>query len=130
MIDRRTRATLAGAGVAAAREQKAHAANTDRSAVRGGVHRPPPLSARSRWRTAAQFFAVTETEQLVGGDNWFWLDDNAKVLEFMSRPEVWRRFPEQTLEMLRFVRWMCQGPFMFRRVSTPRLERTGDGEGW
>ena len=28
----------------------------------------------------AQFSAVTETEHLVGGDNWFWLDDNAKVL--------------------------------------------------
>lgn len=78
----------------------------------------------------ARFFAVTETEHLVGGDNWFWLDDNAKVLEFMSRAEVWRRFPEQTLEMLRFVRWMCQGPFMFRRVGTPRLERgAGEGEG-
>ena len=51
---------------------------------------------------------------LVGGDNWFWLDDNAKILEFLSRPEVWRRFPDQTLEMLRFARWMCRGPFMFR----------------
>lgn len=78
----------------------------------------------------ARFFAVTETEHLVGGDDWFWLDDNAKVLEFLSRPEIWRRFPEQTLETLRFVRWMCQGPFMFRRISTPRLERGGgSGEG-
>jgi len=78
---------------------------------------------------AARFSAVTETEHLVGGDDWFWLDDNAKVLEFMSRPEVWRRYPDETLEMLRFVRWMCQGPFMFRRVSTPRLERVGEGDG-
>lgn len=78
----------------------------------------------------ANFFAVTETRNLVGGDDWFWLDDNAKVLEFLSRPEVWRRFPQQTLEILRFARWMCQGPFMFRRVSTPRLERVeGQGEG-
>jgi len=77
----------------------------------------------------ARFSAVTETEHLVGGDNWFWLDDNAKVLEFMSRPEVWRRYPDETLEMLRFVRWMCQGPFMFRRVGTPRLERVGEGDG-
>ena len=76
-----------------------------------------------------KFFAATETAELVGGDNWFWLDDNAKVLEFLSRPEVWRRFPEQTLEMLRFVRWMCQGPFMLRRISSPRLERIGEGEG-
>jgi hypothetical protein len=78
----------------------------------------------------ARFFAVTETEHLVGGDNWFWLDDNAKVLEFLSRPEIWRRFPQQTLEILRFVRWMCRAPFMFRRVSSPRLERGGgQGEG-
>ena len=35
------------------------------------------------------FFAVTETEQLVDGDDWLWTDDNAKVLEFLSRPEIW-----------------------------------------
>jgi hypothetical protein len=78
----------------------------------------------------AQFFAATETEHLIDGDDWFWLDDNAKVLEFLSRPEVWRRFPQQTFEIYRFVRWMCQGPFMLRRVSSPRLERGGgQGEG-
>src|SRR5437588_12346558 len=70
----------------------------------------------------ARFFAVTETEHLVGGDDWLWTDDNAKVLEFLSRPEIWRRFPEQTLEVLRFVQSMCHGPFMFRRISAPRLE--------
>jgi hypothetical protein len=77
---------------------------------------------------SACFFAVTETEHLVGGDNWFWTDDNAKVLEFLSRPEIWRRFPDHTAEMLRFVQSMCRGPFMFRRVSSPRLE-TADGQG-
>ena len=71
-----------------------------------------------------QYFAVTETEHLVGGDDWVWTDDNAKVLEFLSRPEVWRRYPEQTLQVLRFVQSMCRGPFMFRRVSTPRLEQS------
>ena len=30
-----------------------------------------------------KFFAVTETEHLVGGDDWVWTDDNAKVLEFL-----------------------------------------------
>jgi hypothetical protein len=78
----------------------------------------------------AHFFAATETEHLIDGDDWFWLDDNAKILEFLSLPEVWRRFPQQTLEVFRFVRWMCQGPFMFRRISSPRLERgAGHGEG-
>ena len=36
-------------------------ADTDRCAVRGGVHRPPPVSPARSGR-AAQFFAVTETE--------------------------------------------------------------------
>jgi hypothetical protein len=76
-----------------------------------------------------KFFAVTETEQLVGGDDWVWTDDNAKVLEFLSRPEVWRRFPQQTVEVLRFVQSMCHGPFMLRRVSTPRLELITDPNG-
>lgn len=76
-----------------------------------------------------RFFAVTETEQLVDGDNWLWTDDNGKVLEFLSRPEIWRRFPEQTLEVLRFVQSMCRGPFMFRRLSTPRLEPATGGDG-
>ena len=76
-----------------------------------------------------RYFAVTETEHLVGGDDWVWTDDNAKVLEFLSRPEVWRRYPEHTLEVLRFVRSMCQGPFMFRRVSAPRLEQSSETNG-
>lgn len=86
------------------------------------LYRPLDMAADAR------FFAVTETEHLVGGDNWFWLDDNAKVLEFLSHPEVWRYFPQQALEILRFVRWMCQGPFMLRRISEPRLDRAG-GQG-
>jgi hypothetical protein len=76
-----------------------------------------------------QYFAVTETEHLVGGDDWVWTDDNAKVLELLSRPEVWRRYPEQTLEVSRFVLSMCHGPFMYRRVSTPRLEQSASANG-
>ncbi len=60
----------------------------------------------------------------IAGDNWFWTDDNAKVLEFLSRPELWQRFPRQTTEIIRFVRAMCRGPLIFRRVSPPRLEPT------
>src|SRR5215469_11992139 len=84
-----------------------------------------PISLTSK----KQYFAVTETEHLVGGDDWVWTDDNAKVLEFLSRPEVWRCYPEQTLQVLRFVRSMCRGPFMLRRVSTPRLEQSTGGNG-
>lgn len=72
----------------------------------------------------ARYFAVAETEHL-GDDSWFWNDDNAKSLELLSRPEVWRRFPQETYEILRFVRSMCRGPFVFRRVSTPRLDALG-----
>jgi hypothetical protein len=70
----------------------------------------------------ASHFAIAETALPIAGDSWFWTDDNAKVLEFLSRPELWRRFPQQTSEIFRFVRAMCRGPLIFRRVSPPRLE--------
>jgi hypothetical protein len=70
----------------------------------------------------ASHFAIAETALPIAGDSWFWTDDNAKVLEFLSRPELWQRFPRQTTEILRFVRAMCRGPLIFRRVSPPRLE--------
>jgi hypothetical protein len=72
----------------------------------------------------ANHFAIAETELPITGDSWFWTDDNAKVLEFFSRPELWRRFPRETNEILRFVLAMCRGPLIFRRVSPPRLEPT------
>ncbi len=70
------------------------------------------------------FSAIAENEN-PQGDNWFWNDDNAKSLEFLSRPEIWQRFPSETAEVLRFVRSMCRGPYIFRRVSGPRLEPSG-----
>jgi len=79
------------------------------------LYRPIDVTAGSR------YFAIGETENSAD-DDWFWNDDNAKVLEFMSRPEIWSRFPQQTGEILRFVRSMCRGPFIFRRVAGPRLE--------
>jgi len=72
----------------------------------------------------ASHFAIAETALPIAGDSWFWTDDNAKVLEFLSRPELWQRFPNETTEVLRFVRAMCRGPLIFRRVSPPRLEPT------
>src|SRR5437763_13168303 len=73
------------------------------------------------------YFAISETEQAMGGDQWFWNDDNAKALEFLSLPDVAQHFPTEIAEILRFVRGMCRGPFIFRRVSTPRLAATPRG---
>ena len=80
------------------------------------MYRPVELGS------GASHFAIAETALPIAGDAWFWTDDNAKVLEFLSRPELWQRFPRQTTEILRFVRAMCHGPLIFRRVSPPRLE--------
>jgi hypothetical protein len=73
----------------------------------------------------ASHFAIAETALPIAGDSWFWTDDNAKVLEFLSRPELWQRFPRQTAEVLWFIRAMCHGPLIFRRVSPLRLESSG-----
>jgi hypothetical protein len=70
------------------------------------------------------YSAITENEN-PEGDSWFWNDDNAKSLEFLSRPEIWQKFPIETAEVVRFVRSMCRGPYIFRRVSGPRLEPAG-----
>jgi hypothetical protein len=70
------------------------------------------------------FSAIAENEN-PQGDNWFWNDDNAKSLEFLSRPEIWQTFPIEIAEVLRFVRSMCCGPYVFRRVASPRLEQGG-----
>src|SRR5580765_7339524 len=83
------------------------------------LYRPVKLGENTK------LFALAETERPSAGDVWFWTDDNAKALELLSRPEVWRCYPRETEEILRFVRAMCKGPFIFRRVSVPRLEATG-----
>jgi hypothetical protein len=70
------------------------------------------------------FSAIAENEN-PHADNWFWNDDNAKSLEFLSRPEIWQRFPSETADVLRFVRSMCRGPYIFRRVGGPRLDAGG-----
>jgi hypothetical protein len=67
--------------------------------------------------------AAVETQWPTDGDVWAWTDDNAKVLELLSHPVLWNAFPDQTAGILRFVRGMCDGPFIFRRIGAPRLER-------
>src|SRR4051794_14126389 len=69
---------------------------------------------------------MVETEKPIDGDIWAWTDDNSKVLELFSRPEIWQRHPEATASLLDFMRLMCDGPFIFRRIGLPRLERVED----
>ena len=72
--------------------------------------------------------AVTETEYPAEGDDWFWTDDNAKVLELMALPAVWRHSPDDVADILRFLTGMCDGRFIFRRLARNRLiqlERDG-----
>ena len=73
--------------------------------------------------------AVSETEIPIEGDNWFWADDNAKVLELLSHPTVWRERPEEIRNILEFVRAMCEGPFIFRRIAAPRLVTASSKDG-
>jgi hypothetical protein len=73
----------------------------------------------------ADYLAAAETEHPFGGDNWFWTDDNAKIIELLAHPQIRRQYKKETEEILRFLRVMCRGPLIFRRVSTPRLLLTG-----
>jgi hypothetical protein len=75
---------------------------------------------------AAGLRAFVETEWPTDGDAWAWTDDNAKIFEMLSQPDLWRAFPEQTEAALQFLEVMCEGPFIFRRIGQPRLERVRD----
>lgn len=71
-----------------------------------------------------QFSAVAETAD-AGEDEWFWTDDNAKVLELLCLPGALDKFRSERTEIFRFVRSMCRGLFIFRRIAAPRLDRIG-----
>jgi hypothetical protein len=73
--------------------------------------------------------AVSETEVPIEGDNWFWADDNAKVLELLGQPSIWIEQPDDVVDILTFIRAMCDGPFIFRRIASPRLEMTRNEDG-
>jgi hypothetical protein len=74
-------------------------------------------------------WAVAETEHAVDGDRWFWADDNAKVLEFLALPELWRKWPDRCREVLEFVESYCDGPFILRRTGHARLEQSSFANG-
>ena len=78
----------------------------------------PPIDGATR--------AVTETEHPAEGDNWFWADDNAKVLELIASPAIWRKRPQDVEDILKFVCALCDGPFIFRRIAAARLEAVRD----
>jgi hypothetical protein len=73
--------------------------------------------------------AIAETEHPIEGDDWFWADDNAKVLELLAIPEIWRANPEVVADTLTFVERLCDGPFIFRRMAVPRLVTLGSEAG-
>ena len=65
--------------------------------------------------------AIAETEIPIENDDWYWADDNAKVLELLSLPAIWRAYPDAVTDIVRFVCAMCDGPLIFRRISAARL---------
>ena len=69
--------------------------------------------------------AMAETEHPFGGDDWYWADDNAKILELLSVPEIWRCYKAEMADVLHFVLSMFDGPLIYRRVARPRLECHG-----
>jgi len=66
--------------------------------------------------------AIAETEERLDGDRWFWSDDNAKILEFLSLPQVWRVHPGAVQSTFAFLRALCAGSFIYRRVGETRLD--------
>lgn len=68
------------------------------------------------------FMAVSETEKPVLGDIWFWSDDNAKVLDLLGTPNIWRNNREIIPPILDFLSEMSEDALILRRISAPRLE--------
>ena len=89
------------------------------------------LYRRIAFRDDQHLSAIAETEWPTEGDRWFWADDNAKVLELLSCPDLWSLWREEVAAILHFINELCDGPFIFRRLSLPRLEtvRSDAGNG-
>jgi SAM-dependent methyltransferase len=73
--------------------------------------------------------AVAETEEAIEGDRWFWADDNAKILELFALPSLWARYPGECIDFFKFIRQLCYGPFILRRIGHARLDQTSDQGG-
>jgi hypothetical protein len=67
--------------------------------------------------------AASETEADMLGDRWFWADDNAKILTFLARRQLFPGFAQDVLQLQRFLADLCAGQFIMRRVGEPRLDK-------
>ena len=67
-------------------------------------------------------YASKETEEDMGGDRWWWIDDNAKVLEVFTVPGVYERYKKQAHEIAEFMMYMSKEGLMFRRQSMNLVE--------
>ncbi len=72
--------------------------------------------------------AIVETERPLQGNTWFWADDNAKILELLSNPQIWRVYPAEVNDIIHFLLAMIDGPLIFRRVGIPRLQSPAVGK--
>jgi hypothetical protein len=66
----------------------------------------------------------------IAGDDWAWTDDNAKIVQFLSRPGLGAEPAQDRRDCLDFVLRMVDGPFVFRKVARPRLEPATEPGRW
>ena len=67
-------------------------------------------------------YASKETEEDMGGDRWWWIDDNAKVLEVFTVPGVYERYKKQAHDLTEFMMYMSKEGLMLRRQSYNLIE--------
>ena len=76
-----------------------------------------------------ELVAVSETENPILGDVWYWSDDNAKVLDLLGTQNVWRNNRSVIPQILSFLDEMSEGALILRRIAAPRLENVMRPEG-
>ncbi len=76
--------------------------------------------------TGTAVSGLSETEKPMGGDNWYWTDDNAKSLEALSIAPVFPKFLHQSAEIVKFIIANSPPPFVFRRRTNERFEVVSD----
>jgi hypothetical protein len=70
--------------------------------------------------------ALAETERPLGGNVWFWTDDNAKGLEAYLVPEAYVRYQDIADSLLSFLRRMSEGLIILRRLAKQALNIEAD----
>ena len=69
--------------------------------------------------------ALSETEEPINNDSWYWTDDNAKSLEALALPPVFSAFTQQVGQLVKFIIANSPPPFVFRRRTDERLQVLG-----